>query len=217
MIYDVKTKNISFLRVSKMLRDKGVKNNKFLLSLYDESLVGVDPYSPNLTSDQKLAIYRECCRNKWYFLREVVLIPTEGPDVHYDANLGNITLSYLKSKNKNIILILPRQHGKTLGEIIDDVWSLHFVSRNTNVIYLNKDLGNSVKNLKTFRRIRDLLPQWMKDLVLDDKNDKDNEEYKLIYKRNNSLAVVAPGSNEDSADKQGRGLTVSNIVFDELA
>jgi len=41
--------------------------------------------------------------------------------VNYSLNLGNLTLSYLKSKNKNQIVILPRQHGKTIGEICDDV------------------------------------------------------------------------------------------------
>ena len=114
-MYDIKTKNISFLKVSKKLRDRGVKNNKFMLELKDPTLQGVDPYDPNLTADQKIRIYAECCNNVWYFLREVVLIPNPGKNIHYSANLGNITMTYLRTKNKNFALLLPRQHRKNNG------------------------------------------------------------------------------------------------------
>lgn len=218
MIYDIKTKNISFLKVSKMLRDKKVKNNKFMLALYDEKLVGVDPYSTELTSAEKVAIYRECCRNFWYFIREVVKLPADGAEIRYELNLGNCTLSYLCQLDKNIILLLPRQHGKTMGKVVFDIWNTCFVTKNTNIIYLNKGKGDAVKNLKLFRDIKNLLPQWMLELFINDaKKDVDNQENKLISKRNNTLKVVSPGSDPDSADKAGRGLTTSNIVFDEFA
>ena len=39
----------------------------------------------------------------------------------------------------------------------------------------------------------------------------------MIAKRNNTLKVISPGTDEDHADKQGRGLTVSNIYWDEFS
>ena len=42
-----------------MLRERGVKNNKFMLTLYDPSLVGVDPYDPNLSDAMKFKIQKE--------------------------------------------------------------------------------------------------------------------------------------------------------------
>lgn len=218
MIYDIHTKNLSFLEVSKLLRSSGVKNNKFMLELYDESLSGVDPYSDKLTTTQKIGIYRECCRNVWYFIREVVRLPADGAVIPYNLNLGNCTMTYLKAKNKSFILILPRQSGKTMGEVVFDVWSLCFVTKNTNIIYLNKGKSDAVKNLKLFKDVKSLLPKWMMEMFIEDpKKDIDNQENKLIYKRNNTIRVVAPGSDPDAADKQGRGLTTSNIVFDEFA
>lgn len=114
MIYDIYTSNKSFLIVSKMLRNNGVKNNKFMLALYDEGLSGIDPHSNKVKDDInfQLRIYRECCRNVWYFLREVVRIPANGANIPYELNLGNCALSYLRSYNKNFILVLPRQHRK---------------------------------------------------------------------------------------------------------
>ena len=38
------TKNVSFLKVAKILKDKGIKNYAFFLVLYDDSLADVDPY-----------------------------------------------------------------------------------------------------------------------------------------------------------------------------
>lgn len=205
MIYDVKTKNISFLKMSKYLRDHNVKNNKFMLTLYDESIQGLDPRSASLTAEQQVRIYRETCRNLWYFLREVIHVPADGAEVPYIANIGNLTFSYLRSMNRNIIMILPRQSGKTLGTIAVDVWTNCFVTSNANEVYLNKGKSDAIKNLKLFKDIKDLLPQWMKDIfICDYKNDIDNQESKLIFKRNNTLKVVAPGSDPDAADKQGR-------------
>ena len=115
MIYDIHTKNRSFLKVCKYLREKGVKNNKFMLTLYDTDLVAVDPFDPHLSKEMQFKIYREICRNVWYFIREVVKIPADGADIPYELNLGNATLTYLKELNKNFIEIMPRQHRQNNG------------------------------------------------------------------------------------------------------
>jgi len=220
MIFDVKTKNISFLKVSKLLRERGVKNNKFMLALYDEGLRGLDPRSKKVAEDPELQlrILREITNNIWYFIREVVLIPAEGQDVPYELNLGNCTLTYLREKNRNIMCILPRQSGKTMGEAVFEVWNTNFVTRNTTVTYLNKAKPDAIKNLKLIRDIRELLPEWMKEkFVVDRKNDIDNQELKLIAKRNNTIRVASGGSDPDSSEKAGRGLTTANVIFDEFA
>lgn len=92
-----------------------------------------------------------------------------------------------------------------MGEVVFDVWNLCFVTKNTNIVYLNKGKQDAVKNLKLFRDVKGLLPQWMLDMfVADAKADIDNQENKLIARRNNTLKVVSPGSDPDAADKAGR-------------
>jgi len=219
MIYDINTTNRTFLKAASDLKKQNVKNNKFMLALFNEDLIGVDPFSPDLTEAQKIAIYRECSLNKWYYIREIVRVPVDGiiEGIKYKLNMGNLTLSYLKSKNVNQITILPRQHGKTLGEIIDDSWILLFSGTNTNIIYSNKEFKDSKKNLKIFKDIRDRLPKYLVEFVSNKKSDKDNEEYKLIANRNNTLKAMAAANSDDAADKLGRGMTTSNIYFDEFA
>jgi hypothetical protein len=219
MIYDINTTNRTFLKAASDLKKQNVKNNKFMLALFNEDLIGVDPFSPDLTEAQKIAIYRECSLNKWYYIREIVRVPVDGiiEGIKYKLNMGNLTLSYLKSKNVNQITILPRQHGKTLGEIIDDSWILLFSGTNTNIIYSNKEFKDSKKNLKIFKDIRDRLPKYLVEFVSNRRSDKDNEEYKLIANRNNTLKAMAAANSDDAADKLGRGMTTSNIYFDEFA
>src|SRR5574344_1605334 len=117
MIYDIHTKNRSFLETSVVLKNHGVKNCYFMLQLFDESLVGVDPYSPDLTPEQKVRIYTEIRRNKWYFLREVYRLQDQGNEngIQYKLNIGNLAQSYCQLLNINFISLLPRQVGKTQG------------------------------------------------------------------------------------------------------
>lgn len=63
MIYDLKTSNISFVKLAQQLKDKGVKSYADHLILYDKDLVGVDPFSKDLTSLQKTKIFTELTIN----------------------------------------------------------------------------------------------------------------------------------------------------------
>ena len=56
---DYSTKNISFLKMTKILTKLGVKNNDFFLALRDTDLIGVDPFDPFLTDDMKTKIVHE--------------------------------------------------------------------------------------------------------------------------------------------------------------
>lgn len=217
MIYDIKTRNRSFLETAMKLKEKGVKNNKFMLTLYDESLVGVDPHSDNLTPAQQAAIYVEICKNKWYYLREVVRIPTTGSGgIPYAMNIGNCAQSYASSRNLNFISILPRQQGKTIGEICDDTWVMLFGSRNCQMIYLNKQYPDAVENGRRFKNIKGLLPKWILS-ILTSKEDKDNQDQKLIGKLGNQILIKPAATSDESADKLGRGLTCAILYIDEYA
>lgn len=216
MIYDYNTSNKSFINVSNELAKRGVKNHKFMLALYDESLVGVDPYSPNLTLEQKARIFAECSRNLWYFLREVVRIPVAGKSIPYSLNLGNLALTYIKHLNLNSITLLPRQTGKTIGAIVHDLYLFYFVSTNTKFTYANKSFTDSKDNLKRFKDIRDELPDYIKQLIMHEK-DKDNKESKYSHIRNNELVAKPSPNSFSDAEKIGRGMSTPIVLMDEIA
>jgi len=219
MIYDIHTRNKSFLKVSQQLRQKGVKNNKFMLVLYDERLVGVNPHDPNLTAVEKARINVEVRRNRWYFLREVVRIPTTGSmGIPYELNLGNLAQSFSAWKNLNFISLLPRQQGKTIGCICDDVWVMNFGSTNCQIIYLNKQFPDAIENGRRYKNIRALLPEYLIK-PLRSKDDKDNqiEKYNAHESLKNQILIKSSATSTEMADKLGRGLTSAIVYIDELA
>ena len=105
MIYDYKTTNTSFLEVANELREKyNVKNNLFMLKLYDSKLQGVDPYDPAINSETKARIYRECKNNIRYFLRELSRIPTTGASaIPFKLSIANCAQMYLVEHNINYL------------------------------------------------------------------------------------------------------------------
>lgn len=216
-IIDYSTKNKSAIKMYKVLKDMGIKNNKFFLRLYDKKLVNVDPFSKKLTKEQEARILTEIKRNKWYYIREIVRVPVPGGAVMYDFNRGNLALGYCKSLNLNTILLLPRQNGKTIGEICDDTWIYHFGTKNTNILYGNKELGDSKLNIKRFKDIVSKLPDFIKDSILDPRKDTDNEMEIRSKLNDNSIKALASAKDVVSADKLGRGATTPILYWDEFA
>ena len=109
-VYSQKTtKNKSFLDMHHYLKSIGIKNNEFMLTLLDPDLDGVDPYDPNLNTYYKQKILRECITNYWYFIREVVRIPSAGgAPIKYKLTRGNLALNFCQCLNLNVFYEAPR-------------------------------------------------------------------------------------------------------------
>lgn len=106
---DLETTNESFLRTAELFRQQGIKNFGFILQLNNPLLIGVDPYSEDLTEDQKVMIFNECRTNFWYFLREICRLR---PGMAFKANRGNISFMWNYLNHITTYMIMPRQQGK---------------------------------------------------------------------------------------------------------
>ena len=215
-IYDTSTKNTSFIKMYKLLKDKGIENNKFFLILYDESLRGIDPHSKDLTDEQKIRIHAEVMRNKWYYLREVVRIPESGGSIPFQLSRANLAQSWLMDNNVNIFEVLPRQNGKTIGAECNYTYFYHYGTINTNMIFSNKLLADSKLNIKRFNDISELIPKYLKE-HLNEKLDTNNLVQISCEKNNNTIDAMSTARTVADADKLGRGCTVPLIWYDEFA
>jgi len=152
-IIDTQTDNMSFKKMYKVLKAKGIKNNKFFLKLYDKSLQGVNPRDEdNLTKEQKIRIIAEIKRNPWYFFREVVMLNVAGGKKRYELHRGNLALTWCRLNCLNSITLLPRQHGKTVSSLCVDEWFYRFGALNSNILFVHKDFGGSKNNLKILKK-----------------------------------------------------------------
>lgn len=223
--YDTGTTNKSFLQVAKDLKSLGVKNYYFMLEIKDYSLVGVDPFSPNLTRDDISRIITECTRNIWYYLREVCRIPSQGGiPVPFKANRGNIAQTWCIIHGIDSWLCLPRQQGKTQSILAVFAWAYSFGTNDSNFIFINKDGSNAKENLQRLKDQIDCLPEYMRfDQLLEE--DDATGKVKIVKAVKNATSMKHPVSKNkiiikskatsyESALSLARGLTAPFLHFD---
>lgn len=111
---DYSTKNESFLKVHKLLKEKGIKNNDFMLELKDKSLLGIDTQDPNLSKEIKNKIKKECEENIWYYFREYLMVHLPaGGSTHFQLSSLTSAMIYLFNKGRNQYVIAHRQSYKS--------------------------------------------------------------------------------------------------------
>jgi hypothetical protein len=212
------TTNRSFAKVSEILASKGVRNNLFMLALFDPELDGVDPRDPSLSVELQARILAEIVKNPWYFLREVVKVPVSGGAVPYELHLGNLFLTWCMISNISCYLLLPRQNYKTVSACAMYLWMYAFGTTNSHMLFFNKELGDAQNNLKRVKDLQEELPTWLRDDVLTDPiNDRNNVEYIYSAHRKNRIDPKPAGKDLAHADKLGRGTTTPNVWYDEMA
>lgn len=216
-IADTKTKNTSFLKLASLYRDKmKLKNWKFILTLLQSDLQGVDPYDPNLDAITKTKIQLECKYNPWYYFREVARVPPTSGNIPsaFRANRGNIALFWSFFNHVDFGLLQPRQTGKSVSTDILNTGMMYIWGENTTINLITKDNKLRNANIERLKVMRDLLPDYI-DML--DKNDVDNSELMTCIRLGNRYKTAVGRNDKIAADKLGRGLTVPIMQFDEFA
>lgn len=214
------TKNKSFLDMHHYLKSIGIKNNEFMLTLIDPDLDGIDPHDPNLNAYYKQKVLRECMCNYWYFIREVVRIPSPSRPMMYKLNRANLALNFCLCLNLNVFEEIPRQQGKTVSVIVRLVYIYNFGTTNSKGAFLHKNMDGAKENLQTMKDIRDLLPPYliMKERVMPDgKIDRGKNNTNEIVNpfNNNTFKAYASATNKAKAASLLRGKTLTTMWFDE--
>jgi len=212
----IHTRNRSFLRMAAILKQMGIKNNRFFLMLIDKDLQHVDPHNlPNDSKELKMKIAMECKNNPWYFFRELIKVPEQGTDgVMFELNRANLSLIWLYLCHVDNLLIMPRQIGKTIGSVSIGVLVTYVLGLNTNFSMLAK--GNKLRkaNVTRFKDIRDTLPKWFVHKSSDDTNNSEEIEYAAL---GNTYDSYVAQNSSSGADSLGRGMTTPNQHWDEVA
>ena len=221
--YQRSTTNKSFLEMSNYLKAIGIKNNRFMLALLDPDLANIDPHDPNLNVTYKRKVFLECVNNFWYYLREVVRVPTSGEPSKFILNRGNMAFLYLAIMNINVLLLQPRQTGKTIGAACLYTYYYNFRTQNTQISLLNKEFRDSKENLSRIRAIRDLLPPYIRfdaKFTMDGgrkKQVQSTQNYMENAINHNKIRTYAKARNELAAASLLRGQTFPLLWADEYA
>jgi hypothetical protein len=214
-IVDINTSNTSALKMYHILKDLGIENRSFFLTLCDPGLSGVDPYSPDLSQEMKMRIHAECVRNPWYFVRELLKLDVPGGSIPYQLNRGALAIFYLLSHNINLHVEMPRQTGKTtaITAYIAYVWSFKCI--NSRFMLFNKSPDSACDNLEDVKRVIRNLPPYLQ--MMDEKKDRSSQEILASHDTQNTITVYGAPANEHQARNRGRGSRSQYQYFDEHA
>ena len=221
----IETSNKSFRDMHYFLKQIGIKNNTFMLKLYDTNLIGIDPHDPNLTTYQKAAVLREIMLNYWYFIREVVRIPVQGTGdkgAPYKIHIGNLSMGVLFLCDISMYVEFSRQHYKTKSALCWYLWLYNFASSNSEIIFAGKDHNGSKQNLRDLKEIRDLLPEYLQltgNIGLKGQKIKVPNTVQTIQHpiNHNKIVTYASARSKEAADKMGRGSTTPCQYIDEIS
>lgn len=220
VFYQMSTTNKSFLNMHYYLKDKGIQNNKFMLTLLDPDLAGVDPFDKRLNTFTKQKILRECMANYWYFLREVIRLPDQGSvgnGAKFELHRGNLAFNFCSMLNLNIFYDAPRQVGfKTTSALCRYLWLFNFGTSNSEMSFLNKRMDDSKLNLQRFKDIRDCLPSYLQMATQYDRQGKKIKAPNTVETlqhptNNNKIRTVPSARNKVAAASLLRGRTIPII------
>jgi len=213
-IIHIHTKNLSFIKMYHILKDLGVINNKFFLILFDHDLQFIDPYDPDLTLEQKSKVIRECKRNYWYFIREVLLIDSPGGKARFNLHRGNLALAWSLLNNINTYCELPRQCTKSGTAASFYGWLYSFGTTNSKMSFTSRGEQSVKQNLKDVKAMLSNLPDYLN--FIDLKKDIDNTERIEHKEFRNSIEINLPANSQEQSLNKGRGLRQPIQWFDEF-
>ena len=109
-----------------------------------------------------------------------------------------------------------RQSGKTVAVNIRYTWIYNYGTMNSQMAFSNKKLDDSILNLKRFKEITDLLPDYLKTHI-DTSKDRNNLDYIQNFLNKNNIKALSSPTSLQAAEGLGRGFTTPCLWYDEFA
>ncbi len=164
MKYHYETSNTSFTKLVGNMKARGV-NVEFILQLYDEDLINVDPFDPTLSIEMQKKVKNEVHRNFWYFIRETARVPAMGSDKTYPVriNRGNIALWSILLHGFNVYIELPRQLGNTLSAAMFTVWK-QLRERKHTISCTSDSTNGAMMNIHRVETFYNKLPWYLTEM-----------------------------------------------------
>ena len=210
------TRNKSAIYMAKVLKKMGIKNNKFHLALTQRELENVDPYDPNLSEEIRERIVYECKINPWYYFREVIKVSSQGADngVPFEFNRANLALIWLTYLCIDVMLVIPRQCGKTtcVQSIVSHL--MYIAGRSYTIGHFAKDQSLVQQNVIRLKEIRDSIPGYMVFKSIRDVDNKEGLDYKALK---TAFKTFVAQTDRRAAARQARGESLSLTHHDEPA
>lgn len=213
-IINLETTNETWIKIVSIYKEMGIRNHAFPLALVDRTLVGVDPFDPEISLENQLRVSAECKINPWYYFREIARVGGGSGEVadKFQANRGNISLFWCFFNHITYMLIQIRQTGKSFSTDTLMTYLLNIRCVNTEINLLTKDDTLRSANLARLKDIDEELPFYLKQRG---KGDISNTEELSVKSLGNKYRGHLPQKSPKMALNVGRGLTSPIFQIDE--
>lgn len=196
--------NESFLKTRNMLKDLYVKNTDFFLYKNNPSLGSIYPFDEqNLTNGATSAIVSECSSNIWYFLGEIVSIPTLNGKVwyakQYELNVTNLSLVYCATNGLSTYSVTPEGISTRPTIYALMLWEILF--HDGPDIVINDSYFSGHWDFNYILKMADVLPSYLKNcLVTTDSAIVNSYTQRRMYIAPYSISIV----NKEELKKENK-------------
>lgn len=210
----METSNKSFLRTAELFRQMGIKNYYFLLQINNPLIKDLDPWSEDLTDEQRLMILNECNENVWYIIREVIKIGGR----RFRGNRAVISFIWSCINHIPTTILMPRQSGKTVGMQVLAFIMQYLIGRGFRTGLITLAAANRMQFVEAMKKIRAGLPEYLTNMTYKDKDAGNTLTYQAFgEEEKNTFEVRVPSGGEDGAENVSRGSTFEVLLYDEPA
>ena len=215
------TKNESFLLTAMELKTLGIKNYYFMLRINNPKVADIDPFNPNITTQEIQALLHEYRHNMWYFTRTAVRMRTGKGVVPYSLHRGLAAALWCFERSQDFCLNEPRQTYKTTGTLGGPVLWAFQLSKNCKMHFFGKETDNTKRNLGHLRSNIEILPDWLqfrKYMAEDGKVKKSRQSTEILENNllHNSVEIHPKPTSLSHAQGMGRGGSGTILYFDEI-
>jgi hypothetical protein len=163
------------------------------------------------TAELKQREFLRCKYDLVYFVSNYVKATTAAGLMDYVLTDFMEMVMRFAEASITLNLISSRQLGKTFLMVAISVWQFIFWN-NSRSLYVNIEVADNKKNLRTFSEIINCLPEFLNTFKDTDPNKIDNVYEKIS---SNGSALTGIVVNKESPKMSGRGKSSSGVYFDE--
>lgn len=213
--------NESFLITAKELKSLGIKNYYFMLEIKNPRVANIDPFKPNITTQEVQALMYEFKNNLWAFTRMAARLRTDKGPVRYGLHRGLAAVMWNFLRNQDNCICEPRQTYKTTGTLAGPIQWAFQLSTNSHMHFFGKETDNTKKNLDDLKNDIDLLPEWLQfkrfineaGKITKTRQASEKIENKLMH---NSISIHPKASSLSHAQGLARGGSGNILYYDEV-
>lgn len=151
--------NKSYQQMINKLHSLGIKNCSVHCRINNPKVIGLNPFSKDLTEEEKEIIIGECSNNIFYFIGECVRIPYAGSFERFELNLSTLASIWALDNGISSYTVTPILFNRDDYQNALAIWFTLF--KDVSINYLRK-INPNITHTEILNTIQ-CLPEYIKD------------------------------------------------------